>query len=314
MVRKLLVGGGEEFARLGPGAACHTEGDGDRQLAGPFSRIQLVELVGDTTSDEPAKGEVAAGDNDAEVIAADAGCGVTSTNATREAKGGTPDHVIASIVAMDFVDDASATDIDKHERDGLARLAGLGAGIAQFFIEGVAVGEPGQVVGAGLAFEPTYHGVAPAKTAVFLEGPFDTGCELLGFEVCLADEVVGAKLERGEGFTFVLAAGEQHDSDIVAVLPQVRRQLVAASGPRCGINQDNVEHTVIEQSQGFFSGTRRMRDEFTIVQQLPHAPDIVEALIDDEDAQDALPLTRWDGPGNHKLLPRSQYRQALRIT
>jgi hypothetical protein len=301
---ELLVGGGEEVGGLAVDAGGDTEGEGDGDEFGPFVEVATFDFLGDAAGDEAADGEVGAGQDEAEVVAADAGGEVAAADAVDDGRGGAAEHIVADVVAVGLVDEPGADEVDENEGDGLAGFGGGAAFVAEAFVEGVAVVEAGEVIGAGFAFEPADHGVAAAKTAILFDGTDEAEGELGLVEVGEAEEVVGPELERGDRLELELVVEDEDDGDVGPALAEVADDGGLRVEPEPGADEGDVEGAVFEEALRLADAAGCVGDEAgRVIEKLAERAHVADVLIDDEDAEGAAAGGRGADSGDHAEVP-----------
>jgi hypothetical protein len=301
---ELLVGGGEEVTGLAIDAGGDAEGEGDGHELGPIVEVAPFDFLGDAAGDEAADGEVGAGQDEAEVVAADAGGEVAAADAVDDGGGSAAEHVVADVMAVGLVDEPRADEVDENEGHGLARFGGGAALVAEAFVEGVAVVEASEVVGAGFAFEPADHGVAAAEAAVLFDGGDEAEGELGLVEVAEAEEVVGSELERGDCLELELVVEEEDDGDVGPALTEVADDGGLRVEPEPGADEGDVEGAIVEEPLRLADAAGCVRDEAgRVIEQLSERAHVADVLVDDEDAEGAAAGGRGADSGDHAEVP-----------
>ena len=243
----------------------------------------------DAPRNQPPQVEVGVSQDDAKVIAPDASCKIGSPDAAADARGGAANHRVTRIVSVRFIHGPCSCQVDHDQGHRRLRRAGLLADFAQAVIEGVAVVQPGEVVGPRFAFQPAHHGVAAPQVAALFERPEDARFELRTVrEVLFAEEVMRAELQCRQRFAFVIAVRQQDHGHIAVTFAQEPHQVVVTLCPEAVIDESNVKDAFAEQPLRLFDAARGVRQELAVApQQLADGADILHRGIDDEDAKDS---------------------------
>ena len=205
------------------------------------------------------------GDND-EFVAIAAGNRVDVGEARRQAFSGSAQDDIARAMAQAIVDVLEAIKVERDDSKGPSRLGGAHDRLGEAIIEQIAVGQPGQIIVVGLAFELLKVAANVSSTARdfrFEAGvlvPQPTACSLgcqLGRHpgndhfgwARLGDVVGGALTQAGNNILAVVHGGEEDHRNAASRLAfaQAAENLIAV----------HCRHHDVEQDQAWLRRPRR---------------------------------------------------------